>query len=122
MVQAHLVSDDGDVENVVELAASTLPGPGLQIDAARFSDAAKIAIHALPPEVRLVATLFFVNDLSYKEIADATDSPIGTAMSRLSRGRKQLRDSLQPYVSAQGLSNLEDNAGFSKLTSLKRVP
>jgi len=69
VVHTHVVAEGGGLENVIELAASTIPDPSLEIESTRFSEAAKVAIRALPPEVRLVVTLFFINDLSYKEMA-----------------------------------------------------
>lgn len=50
------------------------------------------ALKALPEKFRDAVWLRDVEDLSYQEIAAALDIPIGTVMSRISRGRKQLHD------------------------------
>jgi RNA polymerase sigma-70 factor (ECF subfamily) len=52
------------------------------------------AIHALPEEYRAVAALYFVEDLTYEEIAAALSCPVGTVRSRLHRGRKLLQKAL----------------------------
>lgn len=52
------------------------------------------AIQALPDEYRAVAALYFVQDLTYEEIAAALDCPVGTVRSRLHRGRKLLQQAL----------------------------
>lgn len=56
------------------------------------------ALEALPTEFREVLVLRELEGLSYKEIADVADTPIGTVMSRLARARKQL----QEYLSRNG--------------------
>jgi len=53
------------------------------------------ALESLPQTFREVIVLKEINDLSYKEIAEITDIPIGTVMSRLARGRKMLGDFLK---------------------------
>ena len=54
----------------------------------------KAAVDALPDAFREAVWLRDVEDLSYQEIADALSVPIGTVMSRISRGRKLLHASL----------------------------
>ena len=62
----------------------------------RLSDAEAVrrAIAALPVEFREIVILREMEGFSYKEIADLSDVPIGTVMSRLARARKQLQKEL----------------------------
>jgi RNA polymerase sigma-70 factor, ECF subfamily len=56
----------------------------------------------LPPDFRKVLWAVAVDDLSYREAADALGCPIGTVMSRLSRARCAMQSSLGPYALAHG--------------------
>lgn len=60
------------------------------------------ALDALPESYREVVWLRDVDELSYQEIATVIDVPIGTVMSRLSRGRKQLFDRLSMQRERKG--------------------
>ncbi len=56
----------------------------------------QLALNELAPEFRVVVTMFYFEQLSYKEIADQLQVPVGTVMSRLSRAKGHLRRRLLP--------------------------
>ncbi len=60
------------------------------------------AIESLPEDFRTVVILCDIEGLSYEEIAEFVDCPIGTVRSRLHRGRKMLRAKLFDYAKKRG--------------------
>ncbi len=62
-----------------------------------FEDSITIALDKLPGEYLIIVLLCDVCGLKYKEIAKTLDLPLGTVMSRLSRGRKKLSHSLRSF-------------------------
>ena len=64
----------------------------------------KEALQQLPPDFRLAVYLADVEGFAYKEIAEIMATPIGTVMSRLNRGRNQLRNLLADYARGRGLA------------------
>jgi RNA polymerase sigma-70 factor (ECF subfamily) len=66
-------------------------------------DEVKAAIESLPEAFRIAVLLADVEGFSYKEIAEITDVPIGTVMSRIHRGRRALQKALHGFAESRGL-------------------
>lgn len=71
----------------------------------RITDADVVnALAAVPEDYRLAVYLADVEGFSYKEIAEIMETPVGTVMSRLHRGRKLLREQLADYAAERGFT------------------
>ncbi|MGN6572856.1 MAG: sigma-70 family RNA polymerase sigma factor [Pseudolabrys sp.] len=90
-VQADGVEDAAD-EVAENLWGESSPSPEA-VSLRRFdAETMQRLVAQLPDAFREVLVLREVNDLSYREIADVTGTPVGTVMSRLARARGLLRD------------------------------
>lgn len=80
-------------QSLEDLPPTAADLPIEHIDHARRMDAQQVveALQEVDDVFRAPLTLFYLEDLSYQEIATTLDVPIGTVMSRLSRGKAQLR-------------------------------
>lgn len=74
-----------------------------------LSDEVIEALQSLPEDFRTVVILCDIEGLTYEEIADFLNCPIGTVRSRLHRGRKILEEKLYDYAKERGLVKEEDN-------------
>jgi RNA polymerase sigma-70 factor, ECF subfamily len=89
------------------------PAPTVDIVAGMDASLVVQALQEVDEVFRVPLTLFYLQEFSYREIAEALEVPIGTVMSRLSRGKAQLRSALErkdaggpakvvPFAGAQG--------------------
>lgn len=72
------------------------------------SGVVKDALQELSVERRMVVYLVDVEGFSYQETAEIMHTPVGTVMSRLHRGRKQLRELLAGYAASQGFDTKDE--------------
>lgn len=92
--------------SVVEVQAAELPladprqGPEGRVEESERAQVVQQAVLALPEASRVVLILREYEGLSYREIAQALDIPVGTVMSRLNYARGQLRERLARYMEA----------------------
>jgi len=93
---------DGDM-NVLERGATVRRDdePEVQVFRNEVRCAVFRAMNQLTPEIRLVVSLALLEGRTYQEVAEIVGCPVGTVRSRLSRGRRQLRQSLKGYTPAR---------------------
>lgn len=100
-----------ELDNVSDDDIAVLPSLGM-LDSASVTE----ALRALEEPFRAALTLFYLEQFSYQEIADMLEIPIGTVMSRLSRGKKQLRQRLlsKEETDARKIVPMEEKKGAEK--------
>ena len=106
--RSPVVAGSVDLDRLDGAAPSREPGPDRLVESKCFAEAADAAIACLPPEVRLVVVLFFIEQLSYREIGEIAQCPTGTVMSRLWRGRRFLRQALRAYCEHEPREPLDE--------------
>jgi len=94
-VDLHHAADELDAEST---------GGEITLDWDKYDQELKRAVLGLQPEYRVVLLLWAVEELSYKEIAQVCECPIGTVMSRLYRARQILGRQLAEFARGRNVS------------------
>ena len=82
-------------EELDALPSPIVPDPARAAEASEWRAALHHQIAALPDKYRLVITLFYLQGLSYREMASVLDLPLGTVKTHLYRAREQLKRQLE---------------------------
>ena len=90
----HTASPTTEFDETVHSEAIADEHPGSALSRRDLRETLAEVLDRLPPEFREVIVLREMEGLSYKEISEVADVPVGTVMSRLSRARKRLQEAL----------------------------
>jgi RNA polymerase sigma-70 factor (ECF subfamily) len=124
-IAASIENEDEGTTLLSQSVADAARDPERVILDGMLSDDVKRALDAVPEDFRLAVVLCDLEELSYKEIADVMECPVGTVMSRLHRGRKLLAAQLLKYAAAQGIgpgAGAEPEAPAANVIPLRREP
>jgi RNA polymerase sigma-70 factor (ECF subfamily) len=91
------LSEMGDESVVLLEDTREMHSPSAVLDADELRDFLHQQIDSLPESYRLLITLRFQQDLSYAEISEIVDMPLGTVKTGIFRARQQLREALHQY-------------------------
>lgn len=82
---------ESEFDDEIHSPEAEAANPEALLEQSRDSEAIRQALEDLPEEFREVIVMRELEGMAYKEIAEVTEVPIGTVMSRLARGRKRLQ-------------------------------
>src|SRR6478609_2109293 len=102
VLDAATAEQDATDGVLVHATARDKQSPDQALLHASVSDDVQQALQQLPDDFRTAVILCDMQGLSYKEIADIMETPVGTVMSRLFRGRKLLAAALKEFAVAEG--------------------
>ncbi len=101
--QSDFADLEGSLESrVIEDAVSRIKDPEEEFLESIVDEQVQEALESLPADYRMAVILADLENFSYKEIAEILDVPVGTVMSRLYRGRKQLEAAMLDYARQHG--------------------
>jgi RNA polymerase sigma-70 factor (ECF subfamily) len=95
---ARAVGDEGEETSRLENELSDGETPEALLASKEIASAVNAAIEALSEDLRQAITLREIEGLSYEEIADAMNCPIGTVRSRIFRAREAIATRLRPML------------------------
>jgi RNA polymerase sigma-70 factor (ECF subfamily) len=93
--------DDDDETSAVENELTTSETPETVLAAKEIAATVNAAMEALPEELRQAVTLREIEGLSYEEIAEVMNCPIGTVRSRIFRAREAISAKVKPMLENQ---------------------
>lgn len=103
--QSQLVSGDDDEtsggERELSRQVADTETPDAVLASKEIAEAVNAAMDALPEELRMAITLREIEGLSYEEISQALDCPIGTVRSRIFRAREAISSKIKPMLDRQ---------------------
>jgi RNA polymerase sigma-70 factor (ECF subfamily) len=105
--QMASIEDDGVLEPVAKEGIE----PDRQVFDELVGEEVETALSKVPEDFRMTVILSDIEGLSYQEVADITEVPIGTVRSRLARGRAMLRKQLAGFAKKEGYIKDEDIDG-----------
>ena len=94
-------SSDDDETSVLENELTTSETPDAVLASKEIAEMVNSAMEALPEELRQAITLREIEGLSYEEISEAMNCPIGTVRSRIFRAREAISQRVKPLLENQ---------------------